>query len=78
MAHANGMESFGASLKRGYEGIYHHMSPKYLGRYVECEGRRNRRPMDTADQIGEVARRADSKWLRYIDLIGPPETRQPA
>ena len=51
MAHTNGMESHWAALKRGYDGVYHHMSAKHLPRYVtEFEGRHNRRPLDTADQ----------------------------
>ena len=32
-AHTNGIESFWATLKRGYHGTYHHMSKKHLGRY---------------------------------------------
>ena len=59
-AHTNGMESFWAGLKRGYEGVYHHMSAKHLGRYVaEFEGRHNVRPLDTADQMAAMARGAD-------------------
>nr|VFJ55282.1 MAG: Transposase zinc-ribbon domain-containing protein [Candidatus Kentron sp. DK]VFJ55437.1 MAG: Transposase zinc-ribbon domain-containing protein [Candidatus Kentron sp. DK] len=34
MAHTNGIESVWAVLKRGYHGIYHHMSQKHVGRYV--------------------------------------------
>ena len=34
-AHTNGMESFWATMKRGYEGTYHHFSEKHLGRYVD-------------------------------------------
>ena len=53
MAHTNGMESHWASLKRGYDGVYHQMSDKHLHRYVtEFEGRHNRRPLDTAEQNG--------------------------
>ncbi len=76
MAHTNGMESFWASLKRGFEGTYHHMSEKHLGRYVtEFEGRHNSRPLDTAEQMGRMADGADGKRLQYQDLIGPPESR---
>ena len=70
MAHTNGMESHWAALKRGYDGVYHHMSPQHLHRYVdEFEGRHNRRPLDTADQMATMARGADGKQLRYADLI---------
>ena len=79
MAHTNGMESFWAGLKRGYEGVYHHMSAKHLGRYVaEFEGRHNDRPLDTAEMMGAMARGAEGKHLPYAALIGPPHTRQPA
>lgn len=32
--HTNNVESFGAILKRGIYGIYHHISIKYLQNYV--------------------------------------------
>ena len=34
MAHTNGIESVWALLKRGLHGVYHHASPKHIGRYV--------------------------------------------
>ena len=78
MAHTNGMESHWAALKRGYDGVYHHMSAKHLPRYVvEFEGRHNRRPLDTADQMANMVKGADGKQLRYIDLVGPQPTIQP-
>ena len=77
-AHTNGIESFWALLKRGYIGTYHHMSEKHLGRYVtEFQGRHNRRPLDTEMQLSMMALEAKGKLLRYEDLIGPEETRQP-
>ncbi len=70
MAHTNGMESHWASLKRGYDGVYHQMSAKHLHRYVtEFEGRHNRRPLDTVDQMARMAKGADGKRLRYQDLV---------
>ena len=78
MAHTNGMESHWAALKRGYDGVYHHMSPKHLQRYVvEFEGRHNGRPLDTAEQMGKMAEGTNGKRLTYVDLIGPPSTRGP-
>ena len=69
-AHTNGIESHWAMLKRGYEGIYHHMSPKHLHRYVaEFEGRHNGRPLDTSDQMRRMAHGADGKRLQYKDLV---------
>ena len=58
-----------ASLKHGYDGVYHQMSAKHLHRYVtEFEGRHNRRPLDTADQMAAMAKSANGKQLRYTDL----------
>ena len=75
-AHTNGMESFWASLKRGYDGVYHQMSAKHLDRYVaEFEGRHNARPLDTEQQLARMAQGSDGKRLTYAALIGPPETR---
>ena len=68
-AHTNGMESFWAMLKRGFEGTYHQMSAKHLGRYVtEFEGRHNDRPQDTEDQMRGLARGLAGKRLPYAEL----------
>ena len=78
MAHTNGMESHWALLSRGHTGVYHKMSAKHLHRYVtEFESRHNHRPLDTIEQMGAVAKGADGKQLRYIDLIGPEDARLP-
>ncbi|MCY4109965.1 MAG: IS1595 family transposase [Chloroflexi bacterium] len=78
MAHTNGIESFWAMLKRGYQGTYHRLSEKHLARYVnEFAGRHNVRPHDTIDQMTIMARRGLDKRLTYEELIGTPETRQP-
>lgn len=77
-AHVNGVESFWASLRRGYQGTYHHFSTKHLQRYVnEFAGRHNTRPLDTEDQMRRIVVGMCGKRLRYKDLIGPKHTRQP-
>ena len=69
-AHTNGLESFWATLKRGYNGVYHQMSPKHLERYVcEFEGRHNDRPSNTIDQMRNLANGMEGKRLKYEDLI---------
>ena len=74
-AHTNGIESFWAILKRGYEGTYHKMSVKHLGRYVgEFSGRHNDRTSDTIDQMRHMVQGVGGKRLRYRDLTDSDET----
>ena len=66
----NGMESFWSILKRGYQGTYHHWSPKHTDRYVaEFAGRHNVRDADTLVQMEHIAAGMMGKRLRYRDLI---------
>ena len=68
-AHTNGVESFLATLKRGYCGTFHKMSPKHLNRYVqEFAGRHNIRGLDTIDQMAHITRGLDQKRLKYSEL----------
>ena len=68
-AHTNGIESFWAMLKRGYQGTYHKMSHKHLERYVnEFSGRHNFRNADTINQMNELVSGMVGKRLRYTDL----------
>jgi len=70
MAHTNGIESFWATLKRGYKGAYHQMSKKHLSRYItEFVGRHNVRDFDTIVQIEILAKGFVGKRLRYQDRI---------
>jgi len=69
-AHTNGIESFWATLKRGYKGTYHKMSAKHLSRYItEFAGRHNVRDYDTIIQMEMLAKGFVGKRLRYKDLI---------
>ena len=73
-AHTNGVESFWATLKRGYYGVYHRISPKHLQAYVnEFAGRHNIRDLDTIDQMHEVVAGLVGKRLLYRDLTAPDE-----
>ena len=68
-AHTNGIESFWATLKRGYYGTYHFMSQKHLQRYInEFAWRHNFRRLDTIDQMALMARRMEGKRLTYREL----------
>ncbi len=69
-AHTNGLESFWAMLKRGYQGTYHWMSRNHLHRFIaEFAGRQGIRPLDTIDQMAFVARGMAGKRLKYETLI---------
>ena len=69
-AHTNGVESFWATLKRGYYGTYHRISPKHLERYVtEFSGRHNVREFDTIDQMAFLAKGMVGKSLPYKKLV---------
>ena len=52
-------------MKRGYDGVYHHMSEYHLHRYVhEFAGRHNIRAMDTIDMMGTMADKMEAQDSR--------------
>ena len=68
--HTNGIESFGATLKRAHMGTFHRLSAKHLHRYVdEFVGRHNMRKRDTLDQMHLIADGMVGKRLRYRELV---------
>ena len=69
-AHVNGMESFWSMVRRGYDGVYHHISEDHLHRYInEFAGRHNVRSMDTIEMMGTVAENMMGQRLTYQALI---------
>ena len=66
----NGVGSFWSTLKCGYEGVYHWMSPKHLDRYVqEFAYRYNLRVLDTADQLERTVKGMLGQRLSFECLI---------
>lgn len=70
MASTNTAESFWSHLKRGIDGIYHHVSPKHLQKYCdEYSYRWNTREMTDGERFEEWFTRVNGKRLMYSQLI---------
>ena len=57
-------------MKRAHKGVYHKMSVKHFGRYVqEFAGRQNIHEHDTITQMQDVVAGAVGKRLMYSELV---------
>lgn len=78
--HTNNIESFWATLKRGVYGIYHHVSLKYLQRYVDefCFRYNNRKEntfkmvlkQAVIEHLRELKAEYRDMWLNSLWVFG--------
>jgi transposase-like protein len=70
MASTNAVEGFWSHLKRGIDGIYHHVSPKHLQKYCdEYTYRWNTRNLSDGERFDEWFGLIEGKRLTYKSLI---------
>lgn len=68
--HTNGIESFWAIMKRGYNGVYHKWSNKHIQRYInEFTYRYNVRKVTFTERIKMTIISGYNKHLSYKELI---------
>jgi len=71
IVHTNQIEGFWSLLKRGIVGVYHHVSPKHLDRYVtEFAYRYNSRDNQEVERLENVIEKSEGKRLKYVQLTG--------
>lgn len=69
LIHTNGIENFWSILKRGIVGIYHHVTPKHLDRYLdEFSFRYNLREMNEEERFNALLSKVQGR-LQYKELI---------
>lgn len=72
--HTNTIEGFFSIVKRGLNGIYHHVSKRHLWRYIaEFVFRYNTRYLDDVRRMRALVRLSEARRLHRADLAcGPP------
>lgn len=70
LIHTNTIEGVWSQLKRGIDGIYHHVSPKHLQRYCnEYQYRYNTRELNDFERFNDWLNLINNKKLTYRKLI---------
>lgn len=67
-AHTNAIESFWALLKRGYYGVYHHVSAKHLQRYLDEFSTRYAMNGTMVENLAVTVTAMFGKRLKYGEL----------
>ena len=71
-AHINGMGSFWAPVRRGYNGTFRHIEPKHLHRYINgFAGRLDMRMLGTVGKMCAIVQSLVGKHLAYAQLVAP-------
>ena len=66
------MESFWATVRRGYNGAFRRIEPKHLHRYVnEFAGRLGMRALGTVGKMRTIVQNLVGKRLTYEQLVAP-------
>lgn len=67
----NTVEGYFATLKRGIDGVYHHVSKTHLNRYLsEFDFRYNHRDVSDTERAEMAVRSSEGKRLKYRDSCG--------
>lgn len=69
-AHTNTIENTWSLFKRGVIGIYHHVSPKHIQRYLdEFTARANTRKISDSGRVNRTLAKVAGVHLPYTELI---------
>jgi hypothetical protein len=68
----NTVEGYFATLKRGIDGVYHHVGRQHLNRYLsEFDFRYNSRDVSDVERRDLAIKQVGGKRLKYRDSCGP-------